>query len=90
MSALGQKQTPQTVMSALPLKADMCCAIRDVSYGPKGDIGRLRPVTLDGVPVCVNYDVDGTEFFCTYDLHHRHKSGRYKNYFFKFLQRSSR
>jgi hypothetical protein len=54
------------------------------------DIGGLRPVTLDGVPVCVNYDVDGTEFFCTDDLHYRQKSGRYKNYFFKLLQRSSR
>jgi hypothetical protein len=32
MSALGQKQTfaPQKVMSALPLKADMCGASRDV------------------------------------------------------------
>jgi hypothetical protein len=32
MSALGQKQTfaPQKVMSALPPKADMCGAARDV------------------------------------------------------------
>jgi hypothetical protein len=32
MSALGQKQTlaPQMVMSALPPKADMCGAARDV------------------------------------------------------------
>src|SRR5262245_51403364 len=40
MSALGQKQTfaPQKVMSALPLKADMCGARADVCYGPKADI----------------------------------------------------
>jgi hypothetical protein len=29
----------QTVMSALPLKADMCGAIRDVRFGPEADIG---------------------------------------------------
>jgi hypothetical protein len=28
----------QTVMSALPLKADMCGAKADVGYGPKADI----------------------------------------------------
>ena len=41
MSALGQKQTfaAQRVMSALPPKADMCGATRDVCYGPKADIG---------------------------------------------------
>jgi hypothetical protein len=40
MSALGQKQTyaVQTVMSALPPKADMCGAIRDVRFGPIADI----------------------------------------------------
>jgi hypothetical protein len=39
MSALGQKQTyaPQNVMSALPPKADMCGAARDVCFGPKAD-----------------------------------------------------
>ena len=31
---------PQTVMSALPLKADMCGAIRDVRFGPIADILR--------------------------------------------------
>jgi hypothetical protein len=37
MSALGQKQTfePQKVMSALPPKADMCGATRDVRFGQK-------------------------------------------------------
>ena len=52
MSALGQKQTfaPQEVMSALPPKADMCSATRDVRYGPKADkrgqnwIERASPV----------------------------------------------
>jgi hypothetical protein len=36
MSALGQKQTSasQKVMSALPPKADMCGATRDVRFGP--------------------------------------------------------
>jgi hypothetical protein len=40
MSALGQKRTfaLQKVMSALPLKADMCGAARDVRFGPKADI----------------------------------------------------
>ncbi len=36
MSALGQKQTCRTpiTMSALPPKADMCAATKDVRYGP--------------------------------------------------------
>ena len=40
MSALGQKQTcaAQKVMSALPPKADMCAATRDVRFVPKADI----------------------------------------------------
>jgi len=44
MSALGQKQTfaPRKVMSALPPKADMCGANRDVRFGPKADIGFIR------------------------------------------------
>jgi hypothetical protein len=29
---------PQTVMSALPPKADMCSALAYVCYGPKADI----------------------------------------------------
>jgi len=42
MSALGQKQTfaVQERMSALPPKADMCGATKDVRYGPKADICR--------------------------------------------------
>ena len=42
MSALGQKQTcaAQKVMSALPPKADMCGATRDVRFVPKADIRR--------------------------------------------------
>ena len=40
MSALGQKQTCalQKVMSALPPKADMCGATRDVRFVPIADI----------------------------------------------------
>ena len=40
MSALGQKQTyaAQKVMSALPPKADMCGATRDVPYVPKANV----------------------------------------------------
>ena len=39
MSALGQKQTfaVQKGMSALPPKADMCGATRDVRFVPKAD-----------------------------------------------------
>jgi hypothetical protein len=42
---LGQKQTCalQKGMSALPPKADMCCAKRNVCFGPKADI---RPITV--------------------------------------------
>jgi hypothetical protein len=38
--ALGQKQTfaPQTGMSALPPKADMCGALAYVRFGPIADI----------------------------------------------------
>jgi len=40
LSALVHKQTyaPQNAMSALPPKADMCGATRDVRFGPKADI----------------------------------------------------
>ena len=40
MSAMGQKRTfaVQKGMSALPLKADMCGAARDVRFGPIADI----------------------------------------------------
>jgi len=40
MAALGQKRTfaPQKVMSALPLKPDMCAATTDVCFGPIADI----------------------------------------------------
>ena len=44
MSALGQKQTcaAQKVMSALPPKADMCSATRDVRFVPKADMQRNK------------------------------------------------
>ena len=35
---------PQTVMSALPPKADMCSALADVCFGPKADIGTIMSV----------------------------------------------
>src|SRR5262249_45675321 len=47
MSALGQKRTfaPQKGMSALPPRADMCGAARDVRFGPIADItGRLYQI----------------------------------------------
>jgi hypothetical protein len=39
MCALGHKRTfaVQRLMSALPPKADMCSATRDVRYGPEAD-----------------------------------------------------
>jgi hypothetical protein len=41
MSASGHKRTfaPQKVMSALPPKADMCSATRDVRFVPIADVG---------------------------------------------------
>jgi hypothetical protein len=46
MSALGQKQTcaAQKVMSALPLKADMCGATRHVRFVPIADLVLGRPL----------------------------------------------
>ncbi|MGB2593710.1 MAG: hypothetical protein WBC87_02170, partial [Pseudolabrys sp.] len=41
MSALGHKRTFAAVMSALPLKADICGAPRDVCFVPKADMARL-------------------------------------------------
>jgi hypothetical protein len=66
-----------------------CNVLGDPMCASGQNIGGLRPVTLDGVPICVQYDVGGIEFFRTDDLHHRQKNGRYKNYFFKRLQRRS-
>jgi hypothetical protein len=53
MSALGQKQTcaSQTVMFALPPKADMCGANRYVCFGPIADIGAARQTDLSGMGV---------------------------------------
>jgi hypothetical protein len=47
MSALGQKQTfaVQKRMSALPPKADMCGAKRDVRFVPKADIPPAYSIT---------------------------------------------
>mgnify|MGYP003429530682 CR=1 FL=1 len=48
MSALGQKQTcaAQKVMSALPPKADMCGATRDVRFVPIADIATCHDLKL--------------------------------------------
>ena len=45
MSALGHLRTYalQQAMSALPPKADMCGATRDVRFGPKADISEQAP-----------------------------------------------
>ena len=53
MSALGQKQTfaVQNVMSALPPKADMCGATRDVRFVPKVDIGLIYSITSSARPI---------------------------------------
>src|SRR5262249_41558270 len=50
LSALGQKPTYalQQAMSALPPKADMCSATRDVRFGPKADI---RQNEFEGLPI---------------------------------------
>ena len=53
MSALGQKRTyaVQNVMSALPPKADMCTATRDVRFVPKADI-RVSLMVLGAPSLC--------------------------------------
>jgi hypothetical protein len=40
--ATAKTDMPQTVMSALPPKADVCGANRHVCFGPKADI-EMRP-----------------------------------------------
>jgi hypothetical protein len=47
MSALGHKGTfvVQNAMSALPPKADMCGATRDVRFVPKADIQLIHSMT---------------------------------------------
>src|SRR5262245_10071877 len=39
-------------MSALPPKADVCGATRDVRYGPKADIGEQAPKLVFHGPCC--------------------------------------
>jgi hypothetical protein len=48
MSALGHKRTwcHVSAMSALPPKADMCGATRDVCFGPKADIVHFTTLGL--------------------------------------------
>src|SRR4030095_1739018 len=49
MSALGPKRTfaSQKVMSALPPKADMCGATRDVRFGPIADFVAMQPTAFE-------------------------------------------
>jgi hypothetical protein len=55
MSALPRIATAkadmlQMVMSALPLKADMCGATSDVGYGPEADMrGHAPALTISGL-----------------------------------------
>src|SRR5262245_12981956 len=44
-SGPGQIQDTAIAMSALPPKADMCSAARDVRFGPKADIARFHLIT---------------------------------------------
>jgi len=46
--ATAKADLSQTVMSALPPKADMCGALADVCFGPKADIAHN---TLDHSPM---------------------------------------
>jgi len=59
MSTLGQKQTcaAQKVMSALPPKADMCSATRDVRLCQKRTLARLFDDLVGASDECVR-DVD--------------------------------
>jgi hypothetical protein len=41
LKATAKADFPQTVMSALPPKADMCGAATDVRFGPIADIAQL-------------------------------------------------
>jgi hypothetical protein len=49
MPALGQKQTFRSAigMSALPPKADMCGAARDVRFGPIADFVAMQPTAFE-------------------------------------------
>ena len=50
MSALGHKRTwrCQISMSALPPKADMCCATRDVRFVPKAALQQTASLFKEG------------------------------------------
>src|SRR5262249_1859600 len=49
---------PQTVMSALPPKADTCSATRDVCFGPKADIASFDHFVGTGEQRLRNYQPD--------------------------------
>ena len=60
------------------------------AFGGKADIGRLRPVMVDAVAICVQYDVGSRHIFSADELGHRQRNGRPENCFSKRLQRRSR
>jgi hypothetical protein len=51
MCALGQKQTfcDAEAMSALPPRADMCGAVKDVRFGPEADIRQAFILSLEAL-----------------------------------------
>ena len=64
--ATEKADMPQTVMSALPPKADMCSAASDVCFGPKADIAIIRSHHLRGRPMLSAKPVRG--FLLPYGL----------------------
>jgi len=56
----------------------------------KNDQRQLRFLALDGVPVCVRYDADGTEFLYVGESRYRQKNGRPNKYSSKRSHRTSR
>ena len=44
--ATAKADMPQMVMSALPLKADVCGALAYVGFGPEADMEPFRPRAL--------------------------------------------
>jgi hypothetical protein len=62
MSALGQKQTSGhvRVMSALPRKADIANAMRNVRFVPKADIG-VEPVKCPLSRRIIGGDIENKE-----------------------------
>jgi hypothetical protein len=53
--ATAKADFPQTVMSALPLKADMCGALAHVCFGPEADIERTERKLLAQLVSCPDF-----------------------------------